>query len=98
MIGRLSEVLEPMLHAINNKVASVTAAAGLVAVGNASQDAEETGLKNLAEVPISEIFSYEPSVAAFATYLGGAWIIFCFSREIVKGLAWLWSRYSARKN
>jgi hypothetical protein len=92
----LQHVVDPIAHVINNKIASMTAAAGLIAAGKAMESAEPS--RNLNDIPITEIFNFVPSIAAASMYLGGAWMIICISKELFKFATWLRGKYRDRKN
>lgn len=97
MIDKIGGALDPLLHAINNKIANLTVAAGVAVTGSVAQVTSNPKLKSLAEIPVTEIFSHDLNAAAVATIVGSAYIIFQFSREIIKGIVWLWRHY-ARKD
>ena len=92
----LQHVVDPIAQVINNKIASMTAAAGLIAAGKAMESVEPS--RNLNDIPITEIFSFVPSIAAASVYLGGTWMIICISKELFKFANWLWGKYRARNN
>jgi hypothetical protein len=92
----LQHVVDPVAQVINNKIASMTAAAGLIAAGKAMESVEPS--RNLNDIPITEIFSFVPSIAAASMYLGGTWMIICISKELFKFANWLWGKYHDRKN
>lgn len=92
----LQHVVDPIAQVINNKIASMTAAAGLIAAGKAMESVEPS--RNLNDIPITEIFSFVPSIAAASMYLGATWMIICISKELFKFATWLWGKFRARKD
>jgi hypothetical protein len=98
MTDKISAALDPLIQTINNKIVNLTVAGGVAVAGKAAQTTENTHLKSLAEIPVTEIFSHELNAAAVATAIGTSYIIFQFAREGVRGIVWLWNWYRARKN
>lgn len=98
MLGKIAEALEPIVNAINNKLVNITVAGGVAVAGKAAQTTENSTLKSLAEIPVTEIFSHDLNAAATATAIATAYIIFQFVREGIKGLIWIWKWNKGRVN
>jgi len=98
MIDKIGGALDPLIQAINNKLANVMVAAGITVTGSVAQVTSNPQLKSLAEIPVTEIFQHQVSAASAATYIGSAYIILQFSILIFKGIIWLWRTVRARNN
>ena len=98
MLEKIITALEPIIHAINNKIVNVTVATGIAVAGKVSQESSDQKLKSLSEIPVTEIFQHEVSAASAATYIGSAYIILQFTIIISKWVIWLWGRYRARND
>ena len=92
----LQHVVDPISQVINNKIASMTAAAGLITIGKVAESTEP--VRNLSETPVTEILTFVPSIAGASMYLGATWMIICISKELFKFATWLWGKFRDRKN
>jgi hypothetical protein len=88
MPEKLISAMEPVIQAINNKFANLTIATAVAVSGKAAELSENTRLKGLAEIQVTEIFQHELSAAAVATLIGSAYIILQFAIAIAKGVIW----------
>lgn len=93
MIDKIGSALEPIIHAINNKLANMAVAAGVAVVGQVSQVSSSPQLKSLSEIPVTEIFQHPVSAASAATYIGSAYIILQFLILIGKALFWAYKKF-----
>ena len=93
MTALLQHVVDPIAQVINNKIASMTAAAGLFVVGKTLDSPAPS--RNLNDIPITEIFTFVPSIAQASMYLGGTWMIICITKELIKLAIWTFEKYRA---
>jgi hypothetical protein len=73
-------IFEPVMQVVNNKIASMTAAAGLITAGAA---------RNINDISITDIFNIVPTIPMVSMYLGGTWMIICISKELFKFVCWI---------
>lgn len=98
MTEKIASALDAIIQAANHKATNYAIAAGLVVTGQTAKEASAPEFKSLSDIPVTELFAHDLSAAAVASLVGSAWIIFQFSREIIRGIVWLWGRYRERKN
>lgn len=92
MLGKISELIDPVTQAINNKLVNMVVAAGVAGAGKIAQESSDSHLKTLSEIPVAEIFQHPVSAASAVTYIGSAYIILQFIILIAKGVIWLWGK------
>lgn len=98
MTEKIASALDAMIQAANHKATNYAIAAGLVVTGQTAKEAGSPEFKSLSDIHVTELFSHDLSAAAVATLVGSAWIIFQFSREIIRGIVWALRKYRARGN